>query len=539
MNLLPPPSTLPPGSTVWTYLRDSGGEGQDRSIKRQLEAVQEYCKQFQLQLAHVFKDEARSGTTTAGRDDFQRMIAQSKELESNPMGLLLWNYARFARDLDDSTYYKSLLRRNGLIIHSLTDPIPEGPYARFVETLIDISNEERSRQTSIDAKDGLRSIVRQGAVPGIPPRGFKREPITTINPRTGEERKNHKWVPDEKLIGKVRRAFEMRAAGSTLLEIHKSTLLYGSINSYITFFTNKIYIGILEFGGEVIEGYCEPLIDMDTWSAVQKRIEELSQKRFKTQHPRRVNSIYLLSGLVKCAICGSPMSGNSVTFKSNRGRDEAYLCTRAKRHAGCDAKRIPRSRLEDLVLSTLSDYILIPESMAATQEIAIENQTQGEARRSERKREKLDDRTVLSREIANITRAISAAGHSQALLDELKKKESERAEINAELKELEIPIETVPDLTQPQIETASKRLLERLNSSTLETRRETLRGIIHEVIAQRNGKEIEAFITYYYPPPFELSPTGSLSMSRASVGAPLYRQTFTYHVISEKKTRSS
>ena len=113
MNLLPPPSTLPPGSTVWAYLRDSGGQDQDRSIKRQLESIQDYCKAHQLQLVHVFKDEARSGTSTAGREDFQRMIAQSKHLESNPMGLLIWNYARFARDLDDSTYYKSLLSATG------------------------------------------------------------------------------------------------------------------------------------------------------------------------------------------------------------------------------------------------------------------------------------------------------------------------------------------------------------------------------------------------------------------------------------------
>jgi site-specific DNA recombinase len=406
MNLLPPPSTLPPGSTVWAYLRDSGGQDQDRSIKRQLEAIEEYCRSHQLQLVHVWKDEARSGTTTAGRDDFQRMIAQSKEIQSNPMGLLLWNYARFARDLDDSTYYKSLLRRNGLIIHSLTDPIPEGPYARFVETLIDISNEERSRQTSIDAKDGLRSIVMQGAVPGIPPRGFKREPIITINPRTGQQRKNHRWVPDPSLIDKVKTAFEMKAAGSTLQEIHRETRLFGSNNSYRTFFTNRLYIGILDFGGEMFPNYCAPIVDMDTWTAVQKRIEETSQKQFKEQHPRRANSIYLLSGIVKCAQCGSPMSGNSVTRRENAPRNEAYLCTRAKRHAGCDAKRISRQRLEDLVISTLTDYILIPESMAATQEIALENQSQGEAHRTQKRQSLQEDLKIVSREIANITRAI-------------------------------------------------------------------------------------------------------------------------------------
>jgi hypothetical protein len=123
-------------------------------------------------------------------------------------------------------------------------------------------------------------------------------------------------------------------------------------------------------------------------------------------------------------------------------------------------------------------------------------------------------------------------------LDLLHEKEAERLLIKKKLEPLEIPIEPVPDLTQPQIETASKRLIERLRSKSLEERRETLRGIVHEVVAERDGPRLEAFITYYYPPPFDLAPTGSLSMSLSPLGAQLYRQTFTYHIVSEKNTRS-
>jgi len=512
-------------------------------MTRQLESIRAYCAQHQLQLIHVYKDEAKSGTTTAGRDDFHRMIAQSDQQHNNPAGLLLWSFSRFGRNLDDATYYKSRLRRNNIIIHSLTDQIPEGPYSRFVETLVDISNEERSRQTSIDAKDGLRSIVSQGAVPGTPPAGFKRVPMVTINPRTGDQRKNHKWEPDKTKTPRVRKAFKMRAAGSTLSEIHKATRLYGSINSYRTFFTNKIYIGILEFGEMIIENYCAPIIDMKTWNTVQKIIEETAQHRFGERHPKRVNSIYLLSGLIKCAKCGAPMSGNSVTYKSNRGRDEAYLCSRAKRKAGCDARRIPRSRVEDLVLSTLNDFILVPDNLTAVQELAINNQEETESTRAERKESLLQERAALSREIANITRAIADAGHSEALLSALKQKESSKAENKKDLDELNVPIQPMTRLTQPQIETASKDLKERLNSRFLETRRAVLRGIVHEMTAERADKNIFALITYYYPPenagpPFDLAPTGILSMSPDPVGALRYRQTFSYPVISEEKPRS-
>jgi DNA invertase Pin-like site-specific DNA recombinase len=447
--------------------------------------------------------------------------------ENLPQGLLLWNYARFSRDLDDSQFYKSNIRRAGIIIHSLTDPVPEGPYARFVETLIDISNEERSRQTSIDAKDGLRSIVQQGAVPGTPPRGFKREPLITINPRTGEPRTNHKWVWDKKLAPKVRKAFKMRAAGATLREIHKATRLYGAINSYKTFFTNPLYIGILEFGDLVIKDYCKPMVDMVTWNRVQEKIAELAQKKFKEKHPRRASSVYLLSGLIKCARCGSPMNGNTVSRHTTHGRDEAYRCSRAKRRLDCDAGRIVRWRIEGEVIKVLAEYILIPEAIAAHQEIAIANQTEGEQKRTERKSTLSDETMQLSRAIANITQAIADAGHSAALLDTLKLKESQRAQVRTELDQLSTPIQSVPNLTSEQIETASKWLIKVLNNSPPEKLRQLLRGIIHEVVAERDGNIIRGMITYYYPPPFDEAPN-TLPKEPTPLGALLHRQLFSY-----------
>jgi site-specific DNA recombinase len=538
MNLIPPPSTLPPGSTVWAYLRDSGGDNQDRSITRQLEVIQDYCARHRLELVHVYRDEAKSGTTTAGRDDFMRMIAQSDKHENNPDGLLLWSFSRFGRNLDDATYYKSRLRRNDIIIHSLTDQIPEGPYSRFVETLVDISNEERSRQTSIDARDGLRSMVMQGAVPGTPPLGFKRVPMATINPRTGEPRKNHRWEPDENITPRICRAFQMKASGSPISEIHRITRLYGSTNSYTTFFKNKIYIGILEFGDLVVENYCEPVIDMDTWNAVQKRVEEHAHKRFKDHHPKRVKSVYLFSGFIVCARCGTPMNGNTVSRDNIHGRDEAYRCSKSKRHAGCDAGRISRWRLEELVLSTLDEFILQPDNLAALQDIAIENQTHGETRRAERRQELHQERSGYSREVANLTHAIAAAGHSEALIKELKAKESQLAQVRKELDELEIPIEPVPRLSPEKIELASKRLRQKIHDAPLEEKRRHLREIIAEIRAERSGKNIFALITFYYPPPFDFAPMEMLPISHAPVGAPRYRQLFSYPAVAEIKTRS-
>jgi DNA invertase Pin-like site-specific DNA recombinase len=542
-NHVPPPSTLPPGSTVWAYLRDSGGDNQDRSISRQLEVIESYCKLHELELIHVYKDEAKSGTSTAGREDFLRMIKESDNGEHNPHGLLLWSFSRFGRNLEDSTYYKQRLRRNGITIHSLTDQIPEGKFAIFAEMFIDMANEERSEQTAIDARDGLRALVMQGAMPGTPPRGFKREPIKTINPRKGETRTNHRWVPDPKLRKRVLKAWSMKASGAPVAEIHKATRIFGSTNSYTTFFRNKLFIGILEFGDLVVENYCEALIDMETWNAVQKRSEDHAKTIFKESHPKRTNSAYLLSGYCICARCEAPMNGNTTIRNKVENRDEGYRCSRSKRHAGCDAGRVNRRRLEELVIDTIENHILAPDNIAAIQEIAIENQTHGEARRTERRKELHDERASVARAIANYTAAIGEMGLSTAIAKSLRDAEARQAEIKKELEELDIPVQAVPRLTYDQIVTVSKTLIQRIKEAPYEDKRQYLKELIHKVRAERVGDKIFCLVEYYYPftgsPPFESAPVELLPMNRTPMGAPLYRQLFSYPaVVTVTKTRS-
>lgn len=136
----PPPVDLPPGSLVFAYLRDSGGPSQEQSVVQQEREIVAYCQTHGLTLTHIFSDIARSGGKTDGRVQFMAMIDATQNPATRPQGLIVWNFARFSRDVDDSDYYKSLLRKRGVIIHSLTDMIPDGPYARLVEKIIDISN---------------------------------------------------------------------------------------------------------------------------------------------------------------------------------------------------------------------------------------------------------------------------------------------------------------------------------------------------------------------------------------------------------------
>jgi DNA invertase Pin-like site-specific DNA recombinase len=521
------PSPFSPGDRVCAYFRDSGGEDQDLSVDQQSSEFSAWCKASGLVPGRVFIDRARPGSSVVGREDFLAMMRHFRSGEASEKGLVVWKYSRFSRDVDDAAFYRADLRRLGFIIHSLHDNIPEGPEGRFFEAAIDWMNQRFLEDLSTDVRRGLRSLVQSyGCVPGVPPNGFKREPVTIGTRRNGQPLIAHRWVPDPELVPLIRQAFEMRAAGSTLIQIHRATKLYGSLNSYRTFFNNRIYLGILEFGDLTIEDYCEPFVDLKTWDAVQVRIVAHAQARFGAQHPRRANSIYLLSGLVHCARCGSPMYGNTVTRNNTYGRDEAYRCSRARRRRDCDAGRISRRHIEDAVLNTLRESILMPEHMLAMHHVALSAQGSGEKKRQDAIRTNVAQRREISAKIANLTKAIAESGHSAAMLDALSGLELRRTELQVEHDRLQIPIQQIPQLTDEQIEEKARRLVERLSAAPMEERRLILRGLVQRISAEREGRTIRGLITYFYPPPFDLAPM--LSMESGSMGAPLYRQTFSY-----------
>jgi site-specific DNA recombinase len=503
-SLTPLPSTIPTGSIVDAYLRDSGGEKQDRSVSRQLESIKAYCVKHNLKLRHIYKDEAKSGGSTSERDAFDRLIASTRTEEDRPVAILLWNYARFARDLDDSTYYKALLRKRGIVVHSLTDPIPEGPYARFVEILIDISNEEKRRQTAIDTRDGLRSIVMQGAVPGVPPRGFKREPIVTVNPRTGEQRKNHRWVPDPKYTRRIQKAFQMRAERASLNQIQNATKLFSTVNSYATLWRNKLFIGILEYGGMTIEDYCKPIISKELWNKVQRIQQEfkgsVNVKKGTVNHPRRQASDFILSGLARCARCGSPLYGRTSHQKSGY-KYQSYLCTLAYRKRGaCSKGRIPRPAFEAAVIRKLSEEIYTEENIAELVRLQNERITASASEQHDQRREMLARIAANKKKLKNISDAIAENGSSSTLLSSLNTLEHEAQELTLSLNDLENNTERpIPILTPEQIRAQLKRIHEILNGKDDQAKKTLLRGLLAWVEVARVGKFLMGKVAIYTP----------------------------------------
>lgn len=494
---------FPLGSHLFAYLRDSGHEKQELSISQQETAIRAWCIEHGLILERIYKDEARPGSSIVGRTELNAMMNAFRH-GAEVAGVVVWKYNRFARNIDNAQFLRAEIRTRGYILHSINDHIPNGPEAIIFEALIDYTDQQYLTNLSIDVKRGLRNLVEQfGCVPGTPPTGFKREKVIISEHRDGTPRVAHRWIPDPDLAPKIKKAFEMRANGASLGQINGELRLFGSINSYRTFWANKIYIGTLVFADLIIENYCAPMVDQKTFERVQKRQNHFTRSEHMkgggSDHPQRIASTYLLSGLAHCARCGAPLFGT--TSKQRNGSVmRSYFCSKAYRTRDCTRQRIPIAAFESAVINTLRDKLQTPGFLEVLLEEKDAKDANHQADYEEKRQQLTKDLAETRRELKNIAKAIGQRKTSRTLLNSLDALEAQETQIENDLAKLDsnhtriIPAGSADRLKRQleQIETA-------LTSSDIQLQRAVLRGLVARIDVDRDENKLFGVITIYIP----------------------------------------
>jgi len=348
----------------------------DLSISAQLRALREYAERNEYSIVREFVDEAESGRTAA-RPAFREMISLAKTKAAPFNVILVWKLNRFARSRADSITYKTLLRNKGIDVISINEPVDDSPTGRLLEGVIESIDEFYSANLGQDIRRGMRENASRGFFNGSrPPYGFRKVAV-----RDGEKTRN-KLEPepeDSAAVNTVKRIFGLALKDLGCKEIAKAlnhdgcrTLKgerWGRTTVYKVL-TNEAYTGTLVWAGR--QGYAaarsgEPpvrvenawpaIIDRETFQTVQQK---MASKRPEISHPRTVPSVYLLSGMLFCS-CGRAMMGHS----SKSGRYHYYLCSRNHKQGNeaCDARKLPREKLEKVVVEHIRSDILNNESL--------------------------------------------------------------------------------------------------------------------------------------------------------------------------------
>ncbi len=107
-----------------------------------------------------------------------------------------------------------------------------------------------------------------------------------------------------------------------------------------------------------VENAWPALVSRELFDAVQQGLHERASAR---QRPGRVGSQYLLSGLLRCGVCGKPYSGQG----AKSGQFAYYVCGSPFREGAgaCTARYLNAAKVEDLVIEKVRERILTEETI--------------------------------------------------------------------------------------------------------------------------------------------------------------------------------
>ncbi len=263
----------------------------------------------------VYADEGITGRKVVGRDAFRRMIGVAKTKPKPFDAILLWKFSRFARNRDDAVMYKSILRKQlGIEVLSISEPMAEGKMGIITEALIEAMDEYYSINLAEEVKRGMEEKHRRGELQSTPAYGYAVE--------------HNVLVPVEPEATHVKELFRRYAAGEGTYPLarwmndigahtHRGNRFENRTVEYIL--NNPVYLGKLRWNPTgrtrrqwddpeivLVDGKHIPLIDQDTWDAVQKQLAATKAVWKYHGHPAEVQKDWL-SGLVRCSNCGTTL----------------------------------------------------------------------------------------------------------------------------------------------------------------------------------------------------------------------------------------
>ncbi len=490
------------------YTRFSSDGQREESIEAQVRAISDYAERNNYALHTIYTDRALSGTTD-NRPEFVRMIDAAKSGAFDI--ILVHKLDRFARNRADSAIYRRELERCGVKLISVLENFDDSPESIILQSVIEGYNEYYSRNLRREVLKGLReNALTCRFTGGIPPLGYN------VNKDTLKYEINDFEAEAVKLIFKMYLNGEGYTAIINELNRRSFTTKRGKAfgkNSLFDILKNEKYTGVYIYNKAVpvstngkwnrhqtrnedeiirIDGGIPQIISKEDFQKVQQKMAERKHKSASYKAKQE----YLLSGKIKCGICGSNYCGNARKARDSKPLYISYNCIKKNGSVKCKNRGIKREAIEQLVLDKLATTVfsedVLPTIISKYNEYALSRNTECNTIINEL-RQKLSE---TEKGISNIIDLVVSTG-SSALAEKLNelektKQQLEHSIINAEQQMSKLTVD------EKKLKSAFYKAKQMMKSGTLKNKKAIVEKYIKQLTIYENMIEVEYIISDTY-----------------------------------------
>lgn len=384
---------------VYIYTRVSTAMQIDGySLDAQKSRMKAFAEFNDYEIVGEYEDAGKSGKSIEGRLEFNRMMEDIKSGKDGVSYVLVFKLSRFGRNAADVLYTLQVMQDFGVNLICVEDGIDSSKDAgKLMISVLSAVAEIERENIRVQTMEGRIQKAREGKWNGgFAPYGYSLEKGRLLI--NEEEAKAIRVVFDQYVHT------DMGANGlAKYLENHgihkiqrqngKNPLFDASLIRRIL--KNPVYCGKIAYGRRrtekvhgtrndyklveqdnylLVDGLHEGIVTEELWHEAQVKLLAQAKKYEKVNHGKD-NKIHLLSGIVKCPICGAGMYGNkSIKHKSDGTKYKDFFYYGCKhrtmtRGHKCDYKKqVNEELLDDAVAEVIAKLVGNPKFAAMMQE---------------------------------------------------------------------------------------------------------------------------------------------------------------------------
>lgn len=308
------------------------------SLDAQVEALREYAEYRELRIAGEYCDAGKSGKSIKGRPAFRQMMEDAVAQKDGIAFVLVFKLSRFGRNAADIMRSLQTLSDFGIDLVSVNESIDSSTQGgRLTLAILSAVAEMERENISVQFMSGkLQKVMNGGWTGGTIPYGYRSV--------------DRKLVQDAYEAEVIRKVYELygqegSTASSVADALNKSSYVRRDMQNggerpfdyefVARILDNPFYYGMVTFNkktnkkdrnGKVIKldpasiiqvtGNHEPIVSEKIWNRTHEKRLFVADKYKKSAEPVYV---HILSGLVRCPVCGKPLNGSVAKTKKVSG----------------------------------------------------------------------------------------------------------------------------------------------------------------------------------------------------------------------------